>query len=217
MLIDTANLSAPGKVEAVDREAVEFLEGRILASAARVEAQTWDRAGFYGEIERAKRDIGGLGLRDVLRKDYKGWREGEGGEVGISSVVRGLGWMVGKAGDEGLGKNEGEAFDAVVGRFMEERALIVYAIMTADTAGDGEFRRELLLQARGEGRGKAEKFVQNAGKELGLEAWVDARQTDGDDEELKPVDGRVWRKVWRQMEVGKSRKQVAPLLRSAMR
>ncbi|KAA6413489.1 MAG: hypothetical protein FRX48_03235 [Lasallia pustulata] len=188
VLVDTGNLAVGGAAEDVDREAVEYLEGRI----ARVAGEAWDRGGFYEEMQRAKGELGGLALRDVWRKDYKAWREGGGAE----------------------GRRPREAFDEAVDAFMREKGLVVYAIMTTYTTSDGRFQRELLLQARPEGAGAAERFVDKATPELGLEAW-EAGSTHEEDL-LEPVDESVYRRVWRQKEVGRSRKQVAPLLRAAM-
>lgn len=208
VLVDTANLRAEGKVEAADREAVEYLEAKILMAAG-----TWERGKFYDEVQRAKSDIAGLGVRDVLRKDYKAWREG-GKELGISSVVKPLPFLVQKARDEASDKSDGEAFDQAVDSFMEERDLAVYAIMTTSTTSSGHFQRELLLQARPDGTSAAERFGEHATSELGLEAWEPGSPHCEDF--LKPRDERVYRKVWQQTQVGKSRKQVAPLLRTAM-
>lgn len=211
VLIDTANLTAEGKVEAVDREAVEYLEAKILMSAR--EARTWERGRFYEEIDRAKSDIGSLELGDVLRKDYKAWSEG-GKELGISSVVKPLQFLVQKAKVEASDKSEREAFDKAIEAFVNERDLAVYAIMTTSTTSSGHFQRELLLQARPDGMSAAEKFVEQASSELALDA-LDPRSGDSDDW-LQPVDAPTYRKIWLQKEVGKSRKQVAPLLRKAM-
>lgn len=211
VLIDTANLTAEGKVEAVDREAVEYLEAKILMSAR--EARTWERGRFYEEIERAKSDIGALELGDVLRKDYKAWREG-GKALGISSVVKPLQFLVEKAKVEASDKSEREAFDKAIESFMNERDLALYAIMTTSTTSSGQFQRELLLQARPDGTSAAQKFVEQASSELGLEA-LNSSSGDSDDS-FKPMGAQSYRKFWLQKEVGKSRKQVAPLLRMAM-
>lgn len=211
VLIDTANLTAEGKVEAVDREAVKYLEAKILMSAR--EARTWERGRFYEEIDRAKSDIGALELRDVLRKDYKAWREGE-EALGISSVVKPLQFLVEKAKAEASDKSEGEAFDKAIESFMNERDLALYAIMTTSSTSSGQFQRELLLQARPDGTSAAQKFVAQASSELGLEA-LNSSSEDFDDS-FKPMGSQTYRKVWLQKEVGKSRKQVAPLLRMAM-
>ena len=211
VLVDTVNLTAEHKVEAVDREAVAYLEARIMASAR--ETGTWDRAKFHGELDAAKKDVGGLGLGDVLRKDYKAWTEG-GMALGISSVVKPLEFLAKKAKAEFSEQNEREAFDKAIETFMGERDLSVYAIMAASTNSSGQFQRQLLLQARPDGTSAAERFIAKATSELGLEASTSG-STDSDNL-LKPTDTHLYRKVWQQKEVGKSRKQVAPLLRTAM-
>ena len=203
ILIDTANLTAPGKVEQVDREAVEYLEAKIQTSAR--DARLWNRQAYYEEIDAAKRDIGGLSLDEVLQKDYKQWTE-NGLRLGISSVVKPLGFLVNKA-------ESGPALKEGIKRFMEERELSIYAIMTTSTTSDEEFQRELYLQARKAAAGPISKFIDQAVSELSLQDLeIDGLRAQKmlESESLGP-----W--IWRQKAVSKSRKQVAPLLREAMK
>lgn len=213
ILIDTANLTAEGKVERADRDAVAFLEAKITSSL-----KGWDRGAFYREIEAAKADIGGLGFRDILRKDYKQWTE-TGLGLGISSVVKPVEFVARKA-LEGMANGEDDAetqFVTRVGDFMAERNLTVFALMTAFTTSpdEGHFRRELYVQAFSAGHAAANRFAEEATAELGLEDLA-VEVLEGMPGAMRPESEGPWRKVWRQREVGKSRKRVAPLLRRAM-
>ncbi len=203
ILIDTANLTAPGKVEHVDREAVEYLEAKIQMSVR--DARPWNRKAYYEEIDAAKRDIGGLSLDEILQKDYKLWTE-NGLLLGMSSVVKPLGFLVNKA-ESGLALKEG------IERFMEERDLSVFAIMTTSTTSEGKFQRELFLQARKVAAVPISKFLDRAVSELNLQdleiVGLSAQKTV-ESECIGP-----W--IWHQEAVSKSRKQVAPLLREAMK
>lgn len=132
--------------------------------------------------------------------------------LGVSSVVKDVGWLVGKAAGEegeehgGDGKR-GAAFGKVVKRFAEARELGVYAIMTTSTSERGEFQRELLLWTRDQGaREMMESFVQDAREQLGLEDWAEGG-LEGVGEGFE---------VWWQRRAENSRKQVGPLLRKAM-
>ena len=203
ILIDTANLTAPGKVEQVDREAVEYLEAKIQMSAR--DARSWNRKAYYEEIDAAKRDIGGLSLDEILQKDYKLWTE-NGLHLGISSVVEPLEFLVNKAAS-------GPALERVIERFMEERELSIFAIMTTSTTSERNFQRELFLQARKAAAVPISKFLDQAVSELSLQDLeIDglSAQKTLESESLGP-----W--IWRQKAVSKSRKQVAPLLREAMK
>ncbi|KAI4137240.1 MAG: hypothetical protein LQ341_005225 [Variospora aurantia] len=215
ILIDTANLTAEGKVERADRDAVAFLEAKIALSPK--DAVGWDRGAFYREVEAAKADIEGLGFRDVLRKDYKQWIE-KGLGLGISSVVKPLEFVARKALLEGTDDDEDAEteFAAKIGGFMAERDLTVFAIMTAFTSDAGHFQRELYLQALSAGHAAASRFTEEAGKELGLENHHAIQELQGRPGAMKAERERPWQKMWIQREVGKSRKQVAPLLRRAM-
>ena len=210
VLTDTANLTAEGKVFPVDTEAVQYLEAKIQSSTR--EARTWDKAKFYNEINAAKGDIEGLTFDDILRKDYKEWIE-NGKKLGISSVVRPLSFLVPKAFEANQKDLQETSFDAAIANFTDTRDLSMFAIMTASTSMSRGFQRELLLETRSSMAPVAAKFSSQATAELGLEdlnvRGVDECNTSGE-------GPGVFRKVWRQKDVSKSRKQVAPLLRKAM-
>ena len=202
ILVDTANLTAPGKVEQVDRDSLDYLEAKIQMSPKH--ARTWTRDRYYKEIDEAKRDISSLSLTEVLIKDYKSWTE-SGGRLGISSVVKPLDFLVQKASEEKL-----SSFEHQLSQFMNDRDLSLFAIMTTSTSSEGNFTRELLVQARSSASSMAINFAEQGASDLLLE---DLHIT-GIPTQDKP--GQQWRKVWLQKDVSKSRKQVAPLLRKAM-
>lgn len=202
ILVDTANLTAPGKVEHVDRDSVDYLEAKIQLSPK--DAKSWNRDRYYKDIDEAKRDISSLSLTEVLIKDYKGWTE-SGTKLGISSVVKPLEFLVQKAGEENK-----SSFEDQLQHFMDERDLSMFAIMTTSTSSEGEFQRELLLQARSSSSSSAIKFAEQGASDFQLEIL----NIKGVSIQDKP--GQHWKKVWLQKDVSKSRKQVAPLLRKAM-
>ncbi|CAG8961678.1 hypothetical protein HYFRA_00006216 [Hymenoscyphus fraxineus] len=177
---DTANLGDRGKTTGVDCEAVG--------------------GAYWEEIEGAKGDLEGLGVGEILRKDYKSWREG-GMNLGISAAVKDLSFLVEKGGGR-------EGFLVKVEGFSKERGLDLFVVMTM-FQGEGGFRRELLLYARNARSVKvAERFERGARERLGLRGWKEG-MLDGDGEE-------GWRRCWIQEKTENSRKQVAPLLREAM-
>lgn len=209
VLIDTQNLTSEHKVTAHDRKAVKLLEAFVGISPKL--SVGYDRDAFYRELDAAKSDIGPLSLNDVLRKDYKAWSgEGSGVELGVASVVRGLGFLEEKAAREASGSEGKKALLRACAAFAKERKLGSFAVMTAFTNEKGEFERELLLVAAGQGKPveAAEKFVKQAGGQLNL---VDLSGYEAKE------DGVAWVKAWRQDSLEASRKQVAPLLREAMK
>lgn len=205
ILIDTANLKAPGKVQDVDVMAVNYLEAKIQLSSK--DAKSWDRDKFFEEIDEAKSDIDHLTLSELLTKDYKQWSE-NGNHLGISSTVKPLDILV-KKGE----KSQADNFEKELSRFMHERDLSVFAIMTTSTSPEGEFMRELLIQATEPAHTLMRNFVERAMPPLQLEDIHICEIPTQD----KPPPGKIWRKVWMQRDVSKSRKQVAPLLREAIR
>jgi len=166
----------------------------------------YDREAFYKEIDAAKSDISSLSLTDILRKDYKSWSDG-GLELGIASVVQGLPFLREKADAEAGRK---DALVRACVEFAKERSLGLFAVMTAFTNPKGDFERELLLLATEEGKASeaAKKFVGKSAGELKL---VEIDEPASKDESV------AWLGVWRQDSLESSRKQVAPLLREAMK
>ena len=202
ILVDTANLTTPWKVEQVDRESVDYLEAKIQVSPK--DARNWDRDSYYKEIDEAQKNISRLTIYEVLTKDYKGWTE-SGANLGISSVVKPLDFLVQKACEE-----NSSSFEDQLQQFMDARDLAIFAIMTTFTTPEDEFKRELLVQARSSASSLAISFAEQGASDLRLE-----------DLSIKGIPtqeevGEWWRKIWLQKDVSKSRKQVAPLLRKSM-
>lgn len=209
ILIDTTNLQSKDKTTEHDVKAVEYLEAKIMSCPKT--SVSFDRNKFFETIDGAKKDIGGLRLQDILRKDYKEWNE-QGRKLGISSVVKSLDFLQEKAADEANAASMGDAFMEALRRFAVERGLDLYAIMTTSTSREGRFQRELLVWAFNETAiSAAKQFAANAQDELGLEDWHDSGAKAQGHED----DGH-WRQVWWQRQVQHSRKRVAPLLREAM-
>ena len=202
ILVDTANLTAPGKVEQVDRESVDYLEAKIHISPK--DARTWDRDRYYKEIDEAERNISGFTLTEILIKDYKGWTE-SGARLGISSVVKSLDFLVQKACEDNKSSLENQ-----LQHFMDAQGLAIFAIMTTSTSSEGEFKRELLVQAHSSASSSAISFAEQGASEFQL---VDL-SIKGISTQENP--GQPWRRIWLQKDVSKSRKQVAPLLRKSM-
>ena len=201
ILIDTSSLTAPGNVEPVDREAAEYLETKIMLSPRH--AKSWDREVFYNEIQQAKSDVGGLTLEEILEKDYKQWTE-NGMNIGMSSVVKDLPFLIGKAKDG--------SFPDSLDDFMSQKDLAVFAILTTSTSDNGDFQRQLLLQTRPNAQKYVQAFVNKAEGELKLEDL----QVNGFDNQPNPKTGGMWRYAWWQRDLSKGRKQAGPMLRTAM-
>ncbi|KAK5020270.1 hypothetical protein BJ546DRAFT_40283 [Cryomyces antarcticus] len=216
ILIDTTNLTAKGKTTEHDINAVLYLESKIRDVSSMTVG--FDRTSFYHEIDAAKKDIGSLHLVDILRKDYKEWTEQGDQKLGISSVVKPLSFLQAKAQNEAdyvQSEDEESPFLAAIRDFAKDRSLDLYTIMTTYTSADDEFQRELFVWAlTSKAVSAAKRFVNAASGELGLEDWCEARSV----EKLSSSEGdKEFRKVWRQGNVEHSRKQVAPLLRHALR
>ncbi|KAL2437005.1 hypothetical protein ABEF95_015920 [Exophiala dermatitidis] len=241
ILIDTSNLRATGdKCSDLDREVVAFLEDiidnndtptRSLESANVAQQQqqpqarkNWDHDAFYHAVATAKANsLNLLTMQETFDRDYKAWCEPIGAaggctsststsgggvdvNIGISSLVKPLSWLVKHAGGAEAFLNEIETFATA-----EERRLGVFAMLTR--AGD---RKEVVvLTFNDKLRGLTSGFEDKAGNELRLQTW------DEDSELLKALENRFNSqgeyKIWWMGDTSKSRKQVGPLLREAVR
>ena len=233
ILIDTANLTAEGKVSDTDRKVVNFLEDIINASTTKSSTSSsqgtpqapWDRNAFYHQIATSKANsLDLLTLPEIFERDYKSWSENitsSGMELkfGVASVVKPITWLIEKS----AGASTEEFMNAMI-EFAKSQQLDLFAIMTAFSttsteSGKDEFMRELLIFWMGMGEGKEEvvrrvvdRFEKTAHEEIRLDEWRQAETLVG---LLGTGDKRG--RIWEQRDVSKSRKQVAPLLREAMR
>lgn len=205
VLVDTNGLRDAGKTTQVDRDAVEYLEAKVTAAPG---GDVWDRQEFLENVKKAKGDMERFTAEDVLRKDYKAWTIAEGNILGIASIIEPLDWLARKA--EAGGKR---TLEEVVERFGKDRGAAVLVVMTAFSDDDkGEFRREILVKlVKSPVQGFSWAQFDKTGREqLGLEEWNDTARTG-----LLSASHESMR-VWRQMAVEKSRKQVAPMFREML-
>ena len=190
ILLDTINLTAEAKVCDKDISSVSFLEKHMRSA-------DFDRAAYYDLINAVKEDISNLSFRDILRKDYKQW-EDAGVVLGVSCVVQGFEYLLEKAGDQ-------QGYLDAITAWADERHLDVAAVMTTSHPA-GEFRRQLLVWGITEtGQAALQKFLAISSS-LQLEAWNGGE-----------LDAANTRHAWRQHNLAASRKQVAPLLRDAIK
>ncbi|KAK7206691.1 hypothetical protein BZA70DRAFT_288160 [Myxozyma melibiosi] len=223
IVVDTANLTSKATPE--DFEAVKLLNG-VLADDAlsqftqaveetSVESKEDEESStkkskadpletYFSALMNAKRSIDGLSLRDILRKDYKEWREDNGRSVGISSSVKSLKWTVEKFG--------AEKFREGVTKWVEERKLDAFVFMDSYVTEAGQFRRDLFVTVCSEkGDGCVREFVKAAKKEFELEE-ISGKESIKD----LTVDEETGFWFWNQGNLKASRKQVAPLIREYM-
>jgi DHHA2 domain. len=147
----------------------------------------------------------------------------------MCTVVKPISWLVHKASTSPKAPVKGQARQLLddLRDFSQTRELDIVAIMTAFAAADGQFQRELLVWAVNIKNNAAEdavkRFAEQFSKDLKLENWSGNESVTvaeqihsqlNNDASSSPVPG--WRRLWRQMDLTKSRKQVAPLLRKAI-
>jgi exopolyphosphatase len=215
ILIDTVNLTATGdKISDTDRQAVKFLESHITPSDP-----TFDRTAFYEEIQESKsKSLNLLTMEEIFERDYKEWTETPSNtskpvNMGIASLVREISWLVKQAGST---SKLTEAMHSFARKTNHKLSILV--LLTKGNGPDGEFRKELAIVAYGDFAIEALKIFEADAGELQLKEWnedqglLDALESIAGSESLKSAY-----RVWWQGDVSKSRKQVAPLLREAVK
>ncbi|EAS31075.3 exopolyphosphatase [Coccidioides immitis RS] len=217
ILADTTNMTNKDKVSDVDRVAVSFLENKIKQTQDR----SWSRDEFFQQIIEAKNSsVDRLTIDEVLGRDYKDWIDqlpaagGSPGDIkiGICSVVKPLSWLVSKAEQEDGKSNSSQPFFDALHGFSRTRNLDVVAIMTAYALQpENKFNREFLL------------WVLNPVHLQGLENFellavdeLQLQKCSSVDIQTHSTMDQASIRIWNQMDVSKSRKRVAPLLRNVM-
>lgn len=219
ILVDTSNLTAKGKVTDVDLQSVEFLK-RCVSSVD----STWNMVDFYEQILAAKQNsLDLLTFEEVLDRDYKEWTESTetsktSVKLGFCSSVKPMRWLIQKAGGCQQFLDGIRSFATV-----DDKQLDVVVVMTSFTSADGKFSRELFVGATGSGNVSVDAitaFSEQFSSQLGLENWkyVDSEMIELDDSEvMSTLDGKSspYSRLWMQTNSTASRKQVAPMFRSA--
>lgn len=243
ILIDTTNLTSEGKVTDIDRDAVAFLEAKIKHGQSIQRAlqnkelhisMEWNRSSFFDAVQTAKQNsLDFLTVEEILGRDYKEWTEISSGgtsvRLGMCTVVKPISWLVHKASTSPdiLIQDQARQLLNDLRDFSQTRELDIVAIMTAFAAADGQFQRELLVWAVNPENKAAEdavkRFAEQSSTDLKLDIWFDNENVIvveqiyeelNREESFHPLPG--WRRLWRQLNLTKSRKQVAPLLRKAI-
>ncbi|KAL1861540.1 Exopolyphosphatase [Diaporthe australafricana] len=197
IIIDTNNLKSKAKTTPTDVKVAELLEARIREDKA-----GFDRKKYHKKLSKLKEDISLFSYRDNFRKDFKSWTEA-GLVLGTSSIPQGFKYMLDNIGDRETLLREFRAF-------AQDKGLDIATMMTSSAKDDGVFKRNLLVWALNERAVAAvHRFVEAQKETLGLEPFHHADLSGGDGR-------REVRYCWNQHQTGNSRKQLAPMLRSAM-
>ncbi|KAL9054104.1 MAG: hypothetical protein Q9162_004361 [Coniocarpon cinnabarinum] len=211
ILIDTNNLQDSSKTRDVDREGVAYLTAKIDLAPPGKGGGVFDRQRFFEDIREAKSNLDALSVEQVLRKDYKEF-EIIGKRLGTSSVVKPLSWMARKAETEGSSDVDGLA--SVLKAFAHERRLDVFVVLTAAVHGlNNEFQRELMIHLElvgSDGSGIEKPLPRHWQSRL-----EEALKLEPSQEARTQANGAGLR-IWRQHDLSKSRKQIAPFLRDMM-
>ncbi|KAF3767274.1 DHH phosphoesterase [Cryphonectria parasitica EP155] len=193
IFLDTNNLKSKAKTTELDIEIAEYLEAKLGGD--------YNRKKYYKELSELKEDISQFSYSDNFRKDYKAWTEA-GMVLGTASIPQGFHYMLNHLGDK-------ETLIEEFRKFAAEKQCDIACIMTSSAKDDGVFKRNLLVWGFNPKAVKAvDKFIEMHGEALGLTPFHDGALDYKSDDEV--------RYCWYQNVTRNSRKQLAPMLRSAM-
>lgn len=217
VLIDTANLTSPA-TSPQDHTTATFLLSQIHAMYP-----SFSENPFYTTLSISKcNKLALLSLPEILSSDYKSWSEApttcsspQKINIGTASLVQPLPWLISHAGSPTELISSLTTFSR-----SSSNSLSLLALLTKGNAPDGASRKELAVIAFGPlGIRALERFEKDATGELDLRPWEeDAEFLRGLGEGASERSGETTRcRVWWQGDLSKTRKQVAPLLREAVR
>ncbi|ETN44680.1 uncharacterized protein HMPREF1541_10350 [Cyphellophora europaea CBS 101466] len=213
ILVDTHNLKASGeKCSDLDRGTTGALEVEISSSTMFGVKSNWNRDNFYDPIIGAKLTaLDLLNAQEMFERDYKSWIEGS-IEIGISSLVRPIPWLVDHVG--GADKLAAE-IRTFANRMQDEQTAdgVVFDVFVLLTPG-ADRGKEVLLVTFSEKAAKSIEVFEQKSESLGLQTW-DNERSDEVSSSLKDEFGEGY-KIWWMTQREKTRKQGAPLVREAV-
>lgn len=189
LTIDTSNLTS--KVEDVDVQVSKVYNEYL---------HDFDTGAFYKDIRKAKDDIEGLSLDEILHKDYKNFEFEVGSgdalkQIGISSIVKPFDWL----------ESRFSSINESVMEFLKNEKLDIMVLMTSYLDKDEKFNRQIGII----GFDKTNEVLIN----LIIESVKDRL-------ELEPLDDYNKEnpkfQVFQQNNLAASRKQVAPAFKKAL-
>lgn len=201
ILVDTRNSKEKTEAYAKDREAIALLERFRDEPIAESE-----RDAYFELLVERKVAIEELSLQDNFRKDYKSWTEAD-IVLGMSTIPQEPGYIFEKMGVTT------DTFLEEWRAFADERKLDIACIMMSTPPGQplSISKRWVLLWARNEKAAKAaERFYDANHETLGLVSFPDYAL------DLQDVSGE-YRRFWRMDQPQHTRKQVGPMIRTAMK
>lgn len=203
VLLDTANFKH--KVEDPDREAVKNYQtlenGPTINLLSQDKNETFSQEQFFKTLKKAKKDIKGLSVRDIMKKDYKQFEfnvgsSGKSITVGIGSMVKSLKWLY----KEYSGV---ETFREECEKYRKEFNLDVVVVMSSSKDKDtGSFTREMALVSSPENQALVTKMIAAMTPILQLEPHKHT------------PTATCWE--YKQLNVEASRKQVVPCIKRVL-
>jgi exopolyphosphatase len=218
ILIDTRNLTDTNKTSDLDHKIAAFLKSSILSTdpqggkftppsaSGTHSASVFLTQDYHSLLSDAKaHSLDNLTMSEVFDRDYKQWSESSASkisvEIGISSLVQPIGWLISHAGSV-------SEFVFAIQSFAKEYKLDIFMFNTRPTNRGKGFGAVAFSDA---GEAAIKRFEQRSGN-LGLNIYDENKDLD---EAMSEAFGSKWR-VWYMTKIKNTRKQIAPLIRECV-
>lgn len=204
LLIDTSNMTQ--KVEKNDIIAFEKYnqilnvnQNSKIFNCLITRDTKLDHLELYNQLKKAKKDLDGFKFYDILRKDYKQF-DFKGTVIGFSSIGKSINWVVKKYDEQEI-KN---TLDSI----LQDLKLNVLVITTSYTKKEnGEYTREFAYYYKDS---RFEKLSELAPE---LDLNLDIYHGDNVSRKVKSIKNF---KVFNQVNIKASRKQVVPIVKDCV-
>lgn len=197
LVIDTSNMTQ--KVEASDSEAFKVYETVIGGISADSVLESWNKQ-IYSTLKKAKKDLSGFTLEQVLRKDYKQFQFAKGDIVGFSSMSKSFSWV--------LKTYDPEQVTQTFRTMLESLGLTLLVLTPSFTdKKTNQYTRQLIYV-----------YFDNKYDDLGSQLLVLEPEHTAEAEkfENKLSGSKLKIKVFNQKNINASRKQVVPAVKEAL-
>ncbi|CUM65128.1 uncharacterized protein PRCAT00002755001 [Priceomyces carsonii] len=211
LLIDTSNMTQ--KVEEGDEDAIKTYKQLLnpdtitTFSSSQEKTDSDPFSGFYSELKKAKKDLHGFSLYDILRKDYKQFTFGSNDTVvGFSSVGKSYFWL--------FKEYSPEHFKKALNQMLQTLKLDLLVVTTSYTTSSGKYTREFSYYYDLK-NAKFDKLYKLADPKLKLN--LDIYKGTKFADKLNEVNSSGHKlEIFNQVNIKASRKQVVPVIKDVL-
>ncbi|KAK6464022.1 hypothetical protein DFJ63DRAFT_58055 [Scheffersomyces coipomensis] len=216
LLIDTSNMTQ--KVEDGDafawseyKKLLSFQSDSYITKVIKTDTATTEDdvfGEFYSALKTAKKDLTGFTFEDVMLKDYKQFLFSSNETVGFSSIGKSIKWIFKTYSEDEI--------ESTLSKFLKDNKLDLLVITSSYTQKHtGIYTREFCYYYEVKGNSKFDHLSELAQEELQLNSDVHGlEKIEKKLNKVKELKGVF--KVYNQVNIKASRKQVVPIVKSIL-